>query len=572
MVMEVQYLIKNGTIVDGTGEPAYSADIRIRDGRIARIGNNLDAEEGERLVDATGCYVTPGFIESHNHWDASMWWSPMLEPLGSYGVTTSINGNCGFSLAPMQSDPAVRADMIEIFNYFEDIPSKAQEQSIPWDSWRTWGEYRAAMEQKTKLAVNTGFFCGHIPLRLTVMGLEAWERAATQAEIAEMCALLDDALASGALGLSSNITDIDKHGRKVPSCLADEAEWTALLGVLGRYPDAMLQIFVDIFKTMTGAEQLLYIGSLVKAAGTRMLWLGMPTLDFQRNARPAFEAVHEGFKAEGLDYWASFHHVAPTIVFNLGSSLTFGQQKAQVWQDLVNLTDENTKLKLLADPDWRAAARASWDGMFAHSTLHDPTSLTFLDSESGVGPVGITLADYMALVGISHPSDALAHWVGRNGLSSAIHKRTWQCDDDATLRMIRDPKGAGNASDGGAHGQILCGPGDNVLLLTDWARDRGLISIEEAVHCMTGKLAECFRMRDRGILKEGMKADVAVFNLAEIERRPQEKVWDVPDGDGGRTYRYSRSPAPMRLTLCNGVAIFDNGAVTGRFPGSFVGR
>jgi N-acyl-D-aspartate/D-glutamate deacylase len=569
--VDVQYLIKNGTVVDGTGAPAYEADVRISKGRIARIAPDLEVEGRERVVDATGCYVTPGFIESHNHWDAGIFWTPLLEPNAAYGVTTTVNGNCAFSVAPMSADPKVRREMMDIFSYFEDIPVEAQTAMIPWDKWRTWSEYRNALEETVKFPVNFAAYTGHIPLRLTVMGLEAWDRAATPAELDQMCELLDDALAAGSLGLSSNVMDLDRAGRKVPSAMADETEWKALLAVLARYPDSMLQIIVDTIRTMDGDQQAERFGRMAAAAGARMIWLGMPTLQFQKDIRPRFEAVHERFKAEGLEIWTQYGHVAPTIVFTIDNSITFGQQNNQVWQDLVNMDDEAEKFRLLEDPAWREAARASWDGMYAHSTMHDATSLTFIESESGAGPVGVTLEDYMQSAGIEHPSDALAEWILTNGLVSSIHKRTWAFDDDAVLALLTDPRAAGNASDGGAHGQILCGTGDSVYLLTEWVRDRGAITIEQAVHVQTGQLAECFRLHDRGVLEEGRIADVAVFALDEIERRPQEKAWDVPDGKGGRTYRYSRQPAPMRLTLCNGVATFDNGVVTGRLPGRFIG-
>jgi N-acyl-D-amino-acid deacylase len=136
---------------------------------------------------------------------------------------------------------------------------------------------------------------------------------------------------------------------------------------------------------------------------------------------------------------------------------------------------------------------------------------------------------------------------------------------------MRDPRSVGNLSDAGAHGKMFCGAGDNVFLLTDFVRDRKLITIEEGIHVLTGKLADFFGLRGRGLIEEGMIADVAVFNLDEIERRPEEKLWDVWDGKGGRTYRYTRAAAPMRLTLVGGIPTFDNGLFTGRFPGAFVG-
>ncbi|MCM3886084.1 amidohydrolase family protein [Frankia sp. R82] len=567
--MEVQFLIRNGMIVDGTGAPAYRGDVRVRHGRIAQIAPSLETDGRERVVDASGCYVTPGFIEQHNHWDAGVWWAPMLEPLSGYGVTTSINGNCGFSLAPAHPDPAVREEMIDIFNYFEDIPAEPQRDVLAWD-WRTWSEYRTSMERRVTPALNFGVFCGHIALRLAVLGLDAWNRAATAAEAAEMAALLDDALAAGAMGLSTNFFDYDRRERPLPSQLADDAELRALLEVLGRYPGATFEVITDIFMRNTAAATVERLGAIAAETNVRMQWVGVPAFKYQAPIRPELDALHERFKAEGRDFWTGFHHVSPTSMMNFVSSLVFSQNGNPVWQELVNAQGEEAKLKLLDDPDWRDRARESWNNQLPHSYLNDPSALIFRESETGYTPTGITLADYMASTGIAHPSDALAQYLLTNGVGSLILKRSLEVDEEVVLRLLKDPRSVGNISDAGAHGKLFCGAGDNVLLLTDYVRDRGVLTIEEAIHVLTGKVANFLGLRERGELKVGNHADLTVFDLSEIERRPEEKVWDVPDGKGGRTYRYTRAAAPTRLTLVNGVPTFDHGAPTGRFPGQFI--
>jgi N-acyl-D-aspartate/D-glutamate deacylase len=165
----------------------------------------------------------------------------------------------------------------------------------------------------------------------------------------------------------------------------------------------------------------------------------------------------------------------------------------------------------------------------------------------------------------------MAQWVLDNGAESVIGKKSWEIDEAKVVDLLKDPRAVGNISDAGAHGKLFCGAGDSTLLLTDFVRDRQLLTIEEAVHNLSGKLADFFGLHDRGLIREGLAADICVFNLAEIERRPEEKVWDVWDAGGGRTYRYSREAAPMRLTLVNGVPTFDHGKFTGRFPGRFIG-
>lgn len=568
--MDIRILIKGGTVVDGSGRPAYPADVRVAGGRITEIGPDLAADIGERVFDAQGCHVAPGFIETHNHWDGGVWWSPNLDPLPGYGATTSINGNCGFSMAPKPAGEENIHDVIDIFNYFEDIPEEPMKAIVPWD-WTKWSEYKASMERNVRVPLNFAAFCGHIPIRLTVMGQDAWTRTATADEIQQMCALLDDALAAGAMGLSSNFLDYDKYERPLPSQLADDAELSALMGVLARYPGATLQVILDYFMRKTANASLERFGRLAKAAGVRMQWAGMPSLQYMNDQLPRAEELHAQFKADGLPIYTAFNVLSPTSVINFGRTLVFGQNGNPVWQDLVNQPGWAAKEVMLRDPAWRAKARAAWDAQFPHSLLHVPEAMLLRESESGYGPIGVTLADYMAQSGIAHASDAMAEWVLNNGQESTILKRSWEKDEAVLNALLEDTHSLANVSDAGAHGKLFCGAGYNVFLLTDYVRDRKIISLEQGVHMLTWRLAEFFGLHDRGLIEVGKAADITVFDLDEIEMRPEKKTWDVWDGTGGRTYRYTRDPAPMRLTLVNGEPTFDRGEFTGRYPGRFVG-
>jgi N-acyl-D-aspartate/D-glutamate deacylase len=568
--MEMRMLIKGGTVVDGSGAPSYPADVRVANGLIVEIGQGLTAGIGEREFDAGGCYVTPGLIETHNHWDGGVWWSPNLDPLPGYGATTSINGNCGFSMAPAPQTEEDKQDVIDIFNYFEDIPEEPMRAIVPWD-WTKWSEYKASMERNVRVPLNFCAFCGHIPMRLSVMGQDAWKRAATPAEIRAMCALLEDALAAGAMGLSSNFLDYDKYERPLPSQLADDAELSAFMAVLARYPGTTFQVILDYFMRQTANDTLERMGKLAKVAGIRMQWAGMPTLQYMAPQLPRAEELHAQFKAEGLDIYTSFNVLSPTSVINFGRTLVFGQNGNPVWQELVNTPGWEAKKALLTDPAWLDRARTAWDNQFAHSYLHQPSALLLRESESGYGPIGVTLRDVMDETGIAHASDALAQWVFNNGQESTILKKSWEKDEVILDKLLTDTHSLANVSDAGAHGKLFCGAGYNVFLLTDYVRDRKIISLEQGVHMLTGRLADFFGLNDRGHIQVGKAADITVFNLDEIEMRPEKKTWDVWDGTGGRTYRYTRDPAPMRLTLVNGEPTFDRGEFTGRYPGRFIG-
>ena len=562
-------LIKNGIVVDGTGAPAFKADVRLKDGLIAEVGPDL-APAGERVVDASGCHVTPGFIESHTHYDASMWWQADLDPLPGYGATTMIMGNCGFSMAPLHPDRKMKEEVMGIFSFFEDIPIGPFKRFVPWD-WTKWSEYRKSFEANIRVPLNYASYVGHIPLRLAAMGMDAWDRAATPEEIAVMCDLLDDALAAGALGLSDNMHDHDGENRAVPSLMADDAEFEALFDVMERYPATCYQVIVDTFMRMTGPANLERLAKLLTGRKIRVQIAGaIPTLEFQKPVLPAMQASLETMRKAGVDVWPGYAHVSPTSVLSIVKSLIFAQSNDYVWHEVVLADSHEEKRRLLSDPDWRARARESWDTQaWDHSPLKNPQELYLLDSENGTGPIGGTLKDYADSVG-KHRSDAMADWILANGTFSTVHMAPFPKDEDLTMGLMKDPKTVGNVSDAGAHLQMLCGSGENALLLTKYVQAEKKLTLEEAIHIMTGKLAEHFFLNDRGVIAQGKRADIVIFNMDEIGYRQIEKAHDVPDGKGGTTWRFTRAAMPTRMTLVNGVVTFENGASTGNKPGQFI--
>jgi len=564
-------LIRGGSVVDGTGAPAFRADVRLRDGAIAELGPDLAPENGERVFDAAGCIVAPGFIESHTHFDGTMWWQPDLDPLPGNGVTTVVMGNCGFAVAPLPEDAAARAEVVKIFSFFEDIPEEPFFQNLPWD-WSKWSEYRASLMRQVRVPANYGAFVGHIALRLAAMGMSAWERASTPAELARMQALLEDALAAGALGLSTNLMDHDGGNRPVPSLHADDRELRALLEVLGAHPGATLQVVVDTVMRMTALPSVERLARLCEGLPIRMQWAGVPTLEWQKDLgiqAPLVE-LHERFAREGRDFWTGFAHVPITTVASIERSLLFAQSGDYVWHEVVTAEGDEAKLRLLRDAAWRARARHSWDHeALKTSPFPQPRGVVLDNSSNGAGPVGIPLGDFADQLGV-HCSDALAEWFVRNGVASTVTMPPWAKDEEMVVRLCKDPRSVGNISDAGAHGQMFCGMGYNILLFSHFVRETGALSVEEAVHVQTGKLASHFGVGDRGEIAVGKRADLTVFALGEVDLRPQRKVYDVPDGKGGHTWRWTRDPAPVRLTLVNGVPTFEDGKPTGARPGTMV--
>ncbi|GAB5452495.1 MAG: amidohydrolase family protein [Halioglobus sp.] len=566
-------LIQGGTVVDGTGAPGYWADVRLRDGLIDEVAPALSATPGEEVIEAGGCIVCPGFIESHTHFDAALWWDGGLDPLPGYGVTTTVMGNCGFSLAPAHEDEAVRREVVGIFSFFEDIPAAPFFSELPWD-WRSWPEYRQSMDRSLKSSVNYTAFVGHIAIRLAVMGLEAWERVATDEEIAQMTALLEEALEAGAIGLSSNLMDHDGSDRAVPSLVADDREWRAFMEVLARHRGKTLQVIVDTFRALQAPQQVEHLAEVAGDLPLRIQWAGLPTLQFQKDfgLTEPLARLHEQFKAEGRDYWTAYAHVPITATISLKQSLIFAQSNDYVWHELVQLDSEEDKLALLQDESWRERARHSWDNeVHSFSPMRsNPRGCTLDNSANGTGPVNITLGEFQDQIGAVHPSDALADWFIANGLDSTVTIAPFERDQEALEALLKDPMAVGNVSDAGAHGQMMCGAGENIKLFTQFVKESGVLTVEEAVHIQTGRLAAHFELGDRGVIAAGKRADVTVVNREEIDHHHKEKVYDVPTGKGDHTWRWTRAAAPVRYTFVNGEATFAGGAATAARPGGFI--
>ena len=564
-------LIRGGTVVDGTGAPAYRADVRLRNGVIVEIAPALEPLPGELVHEADGCYVAPGFIESHTHFDGTMWWQPDLDPLPGYGVTTVVMGNCGFALAPLPEDPAARAEVVKIFSFFEDIPERPFFEKLPWD-WKSWSEYKTSLTRRVAVPTHYASFVGHIAIRLAAMEMQAWQRAAKPEEVERMCRDLEDALSAGALGLSTNLMDHDGADRPVPSLHADDSELRALFEVLARHPGATLQVVIDTVMRMTAVEALARVERLIGALPIRLQWAGLPTLRWQKEhgiQKPLLE-MHERYAREGRDFWTGYAHVPVTTVVSFDQSLLFAQSNEYVWHEVVTAVGADAKCALLRDSSWRARARHSWDVLALPTCpFRRPRPMLLDHSANGAGPIGVSLGDFADSQGL-HPSDALADWLLANGVDSTVTAPDWDRDDAMVSRLLKDPHSVGNISDAGAHGQMFCGAGDNIVLFTQFVREQGELSIEQAVHIQTGKLARFFGFGDRGVIAEGKRADLTIFHLGELERRPKRKVYDVPDGKGGTTWRWTRDPAPVRLTLVDGVATFEAGRATGARPGTML--
>jgi N-acyl-D-aspartate/D-glutamate deacylase len=553
-------LIKGGTLVDGTGGAPRRADVRVAGAHVAEIGTSLE-RDGEDVIDAGGAFVCPGWIESHTHFDGSMWWDPSCDPLPAYGSTTAIIGNCGLSVAPLRED--ARASMLELFCFIEDLPLDAFSSAVPWQ-WETWPEYQRAMNGHAA-AINSAVFVGHQALRTHVLGEAAWERSSTDDEIDQMCVLLDEALRCGGIGLSTTFMDTDRNNREVPSRRADDVEFGRLIDVIARHPSATLQFVPRFLQPEYWQQDFDRMVALCAPRGVRANW-GALRCELQRADEFHERWTHnQEVNRAGARIAPLFSHAMSHTNLHFDRSIMWHGVLA--WHELVNGPDAE-KVRLLSDPAWRARARAEWDACtYTLAPVSNPQRFVLDHSERGLpGETGLGLIEYAAARNM-HLSDALADWLLKNGIGSSLRTSELPLDDALVCALIRDPLTVTGASDAGAHIQMFSGAGNATYLFTHFVRDTGLLSIEEAVHAVTGKHAKFFGLGDRGVLAPGRAADITVFALDEISLKHEVPTADVPGG----SWRYTRPDGGYRATIANGVPTFRDGKATDARPGQMVG-
>lgn len=549
-------LVRGGTVVDGTGAHPFVADVRVRGGVIVEVGPGL-SPDAETVIDASGAYVISGIIDTHTHLDGAMWWNPDLDPLPAYGNTALVFGNCGNSIAPLAD--AQRDEIVDLLCFLEDLPLEAFHREIPW-TWERWPEYRRALAAHPT-TVHVAGYVGHLALRTYVMGPAAWERAATADEVERMAVILDEGLAAGAMGLSVNHFDKDRSLRPVPGHFADDDEYRVLFSVVARHRPATVQVITRFNDPEHDVDDAVRFGRLCSEAGARGQWPGMPMNVRDDDRRPLLWDVHHRLQAGGADYWpvVPFKPLAP--FFGFERSIVF--QRVPAWNELINGPPAE-KLVRLADPAWRDRARHDWDHRTRSSLsrIDRPHEMILAISETGAGPLDISLAEYAQRRGL-HVSDALAEWVCANGVGSIMVGTPETLSEPDILAALREPRTLTNINDSGAHLQLFSGAGEHVYLLTHYVRDAELLTIEEAVHALTGRTAAFFGLTDRGVIAPGKAGDLAVFALDEIELRRETRSYDVPYG----TWRFTRPPAGFRATIVAGTPTWLDGAPTAERPG-----
>jgi N-acyl-D-amino-acid deacylase len=552
-------VIRNGTVVDGTGASARAADVAVDGDRVVTIGEVTG--DGRRTIDAEGCAVTPGFVDIHTHLDAQLAWDPIGSSSCWHGVTSVVLGNCGVTFAPCKE--ADREELAEMMESVEDIPADAILSGLAWD-WTSYGEYLDAVERWPK-GLNVGGMVGHCAVRVHAMGARSLdEEPATAEDIAAMCELVDEAIAAGALGFSTSRTLLHRvpDGRPVPGTWAAPDELMAIAQVMGRHGRGVFEAAPrlgerDSDDYASSRAEVEMMAELTIATG-RPLTFGLAH-SFRRDDlyRRVLEFVAEG-NARGALVRPQTTARGIGILFGLSHHTPFDGSRS--WKRL-RLLSVDEKLAVLRDPASRiqliedGADRPGDEFLrgtyvLGDDTLdyaHDPeNSLTAVAARRGVTPVE-------AFIDLSLATN------GRVLLNYPFLNQRL----DAVAEMLADPNVVMGLADAGAHvGQIM-DASQPTFFLSTWVRDRAVFSLEEGVRRLTSDTAGLFGITDRGVLREGSFADVNVIDLDRLGVHLPEYVHDFPGGAG----RYVQRASGYRATVVNGRVALEDGEHTGDLAG-----
>jgi len=566
--MGLDLLIRNGTIVDGSGAARYRADVGVHGGRIVEIGRIRSA--AERTIDADGLVVAPGFIDGHTHMDAQVAWDRIGSCSCWHGVTSVIMGNCGFALAPCK--PEAREWFARCLTAVEDIPTEAMLAGIDW-TWETFPEYLATVARLPK-AINYGAYIGHSALRMYAMGARALTETATEDDLARMVAAVQEAIRAGAMGFSSSraTTHVTPDDTPVASRIADWAELDRLVGAMAELNAGTFQVGPDISGGEAQRAFLARLRHLAVATGRPVMF---GTLSSRQGVAPnpwtyQLEYLDE-CAAAGARMWGQATTRSINAIFSLKSYLPFDVLPA--WRELRRLPLAEQKHRL-ADPETRRrlvaeeARMKPRDNVFqgGGAATTDPRRPDYdnLYAMKGVEWDDPTVAQVAARRS-QHPVEAMIDLVLANDDQLFVQPLVNE-DPDHVLGLLRHPRTLATFSDSGAHVCQEMGSSLQTHLLSYWVRGRQAFTLEEAVRKLAFDNASAWELHDRGLVRTGYRADLVLFDAARVRPALPTVETDLPGG----ARRLVQRAEGIAATVVNGQVTLEDGKPTGATPGELL--
>jgi N-acyl-D-aspartate/D-glutamate deacylase len=553
-------VIRGGTVVDGTGAPARRADVAVRGGRVAAIGDRI--ETGRETVDASGCWVTPGFVDPHTHLDAQLCWDGSATPMNRHGITTVVIGLCGFGVAPCAAGGGEY--LARSLERVEEIPYECTRRGVPftWTSYREYLDHLAGLQ----LGVNVAGLVPHSALRVFAMGDRARGQLANDDDRAAMATELRDALAAGALGLATSRgpNHVDGYGDPVPSRYADERELRALVDECS---DRVWQINIESkfgHDAETVTAELERYARWSRDSGARLTWSPF----FAEHGDDVWRAILR----HNADLNASGVLVAPQVsALPVSVLLRFDEPSFLVriggWQQIFDGyldLDPETKLRFLADGAVRdALKRADPAAMFA--PRFDEWVIASAPSRPGVA--GTSLQEAAAQAGC-HAVDFMCDQAIADGLGTLVQVMVANRDRAGARELLADARTLLGLGDAGAHVMSVTNYRYPTYILSEIVLRQQSVDLETAVNRMTSSAAEFYGLPDRGVLRAGARADIAVIDPARLALEPVRVVHDLP-GEAPRLYQ---GAAGYRSVLVNGTRTILDDEPTGALPGTVIRR
>ena len=564
--MQYDLIIQNGTVIDGSGLPRFRADIGIIDGKIAAIGR-IRGESAKDLVDAEGHVVAPGFIDGHTHMDAQVSWDPLGTCSCWHGITSVIMGNCGFSLAPCKES---EKDMVmRNLERAEDIAPEAMNAGINW-TWETFPEYLDSVERLPK-GINYGAYMGHSALRTYIMGERAFTDEATEGDLGRMKQQVREAIQAGAMGFTTSRTRNHQTPQRQPvaSRLANWSEVRQLVGVMGELGAGIFEIAGE--DTGRDPERIREYQERLKALAVETgvpVTYGMFTMRRAPDSWQSYYELADETAAAGGRMFLQVHSRSLNAVLSFETNTPF--DRLPTWRRLKKMGSLEEKEAALRNPDFRRklveeAHEQEPDGGRGTGPEARAADYDWLFVMDQPNPPHRSIAEIATAQG-KDPVEAFIDLALDKGLKQFYLQPLANEDQDQALEMIKHPRSVVTFSDSGAHVSQIMDSSLQTHLLSYWVREKGQVTLEEAVRMLSFVPASQWGLSGRGLLREGMTADVVVFNPDTVAPMMPELTYDLPAG----ARRLKQKAAGFLATVVNGQVVLRNNEHTGALPGQLL--
>ncbi|MBT4042530.1 MAG: amidohydrolase family protein [Rhodospirillaceae bacterium] len=559
--MAYDLIVKNGMIIDGSGGARYRGDIGVKDGKIATIGR-INAPSDD-IVDAEGHVVSPGFVDGHTHMDAQIFWDSLGTCSCYHGVTSVVMGNCGFTLAPCREE-----EVDYVFRNLEraeDISRAAMSEGITWQ-WETYPEYLDVIDKLPK-GMNYAGYVGHSALRTYVMGERAFDEQATEDDLKAMVANVQDSVKAGAIGFSTSrsTAHLQPDNRPVASRIADFSEVAAIVNGMGDIGAGIFQLAMDRGTNEELCAHYDRIVNLSKESG-RPITFGSLTRRSNPGAwKDLYDIVEQG-NLDGARIFTQVHAREINVILSFQTQLPFDNWP--VWSEMRKLPLEQQKAAL-RDGEMKQKLIHSATTTKSNSTTtggeaRPPEWEYFYHMDSVTWPHR-SMADIARERGVE-PIEAMIDIALEHDLKTFFRQPISNEDEEGALAIMKHPRSVVTFSDSGAHVSQIMDSSLQTHLLSHWVRERQEFSLEQAVRMITYDTATSWGFHDRGLLREGMAADIVVFDPERITPQMPTVEHDLPAG----AQRLKQLADGIAATIINGQVVLRDNVHTGALPGQLL--